>query len=183
LWASDRQVVFRTATVAALTALAILLCAHYAGELLLTALGASLASFQIGGGLIVLLIGLTLVQGQMAEVAESSAQGGGASTSALPFHIGVTPLGTPALAGAASITAVILETHEEHGLRDDIMITLIIILVAIAAWAVLACAPAIGRLLGRNGLLVLQRVFGLIIVAIGVEIIVAGLSGHWAKLA
>jgi len=179
----ERQVVIRTATVAASTALIILLSAHYFGEMLLVALGTSLASFQIGGGLIVLLIGLSLVQGQMSNAGESSGSGGTRSAAVLPFRVGVTPLGTPALAGAASITAVILETHEEHGLRDDIAIMLIIILNAAAAWAVLACAPSIGRLLGRNGLLVLQRVFGLIIVAIGVEIIVAGLNSHWSKLA
>jgi multiple antibiotic resistance protein len=178
---ASRKVILGTATVATLTALTILLAAHFAGELLLTALGASLASFQIGGGLIVLLIGLSLVQGKLETDAKSASAS--AAESALPFRVGITPLGTPALAGAASITAVILETHEEHGIGDDMIVTLIIILNALAVWVVLACAPAIGRLLGRNGLLVLQRVFGLIIVAIGVEIMMTGLNSHLAKLA
>lgn len=177
---TNRQLIRRTATVATLTALAILLAAHYFGELLLTALGASLPSFQIGGGLIVLLIGLSLVQGKLDT---ESKQGADAKDSTLPFRVGVTPLGTPALAGAASITAVILETHEEHGLRDDIAIAMIILLNAVAVWVVLACAPAVGRFLGRNGLLVLQRVFGIVIVAIGVEIMMAGFGSHWSKLA
>ncbi|HEY7764372.1 MAG TPA: MarC family protein [Aestuariivirgaceae bacterium] len=177
---TNRQLILQTATVATLTALAILLAAHFFGELLLTALGASLPSFQIGGGLIVLLIGLSLVQGKLDTESRQAAEG---NDSPLPFRVGVTPLGTPALAGAASITAVILETHEEHGLRDDMAIALIILLNAVAVWAVLACAPAVGRFLGRNGLLVLQRVFGIVIVAIGVEIMMAGFGSHWSKLA
>jgi multiple antibiotic resistance protein len=177
---TDRQLIWRTATVATFTSLAILLAAHYFGELLLTALGASLPSFQIGGGLIVLLIGLSLVQGKLDTELKPSADG---KDSNLPFRVGVTPLGTPALAGAASITAVILETHEEHGIGDDMVVTLIILLNSLAVWGVLACAPAVGRLLGRNGLLVLQRVFGIVVVAIGVEIMMAGFGSHWSKLA
>jgi multiple antibiotic resistance protein len=180
---ADRAVIMRTATVATITALAILLGAHYAGELFLTALGASLASFQIGGGLIVLLIGLSLIQGD--SLASNVKQGlhDSSPSSTLPFRIGVTPMGTPMLAGAGAITAVILETHEEHGLRDEVAIILIILLNALAVWVVLACAPTIGRLLGRNGILVLQRIVGLVVVAVGVEILVSGIGTHFSKLA
>jgi multiple antibiotic resistance protein len=175
---ADRQVILRTATIASATALAILLSAHYVGEAILTSLGTSLPSFQIGGGLIVLLIGLSLVQGKPLE--PEVARGDRDST--LPLRIGVTPLGTPAIAGAGTITAVILETHEEHGLVDDLMITLIIIVNIAIVWGILASAPTIGAFLGRNGLLVIQRIVGLLVVAIGVEIVVSGFNGHFATL-
>jgi small neutral amino acid transporter SnatA (MarC family) len=46
---ANRTTIMGTATVAAATALAILLGAHFVGELILTALGTSVASFQVGG--------------------------------------------------------------------------------------------------------------------------------------
>jgi multiple antibiotic resistance protein len=180
---ADYAAIMRTATVASVTALTILLGAHYMGELLLTALGASLASFQIGGGLIVLLIGLSLIQGKSLASDVKQAAHDSSTNSTLPYRIGITPIGTPALAGAGAITAVILETHDEHGLRDEMAITLIILLNAVAVWAVLASAPMIGRLLGGNGMLVLQRIVGLVVVAVGVEIIVSGVSTHFSRLA
>jgi multiple antibiotic resistance protein len=180
---ANRATIMRTATVAAATALAILLGAHFAGELILTALGTSVASFQVGGGLVVLLIGLALIQGKPLDTEPERSSEGRATPSSLALRLGVTPLGTPAIAGAGTITAVILETHDEHGALDDFAVTLIIIGNILLVWAILSCAPAIGRFLGRSGLLVLQRIVGLVVVAIGVEIIVAGLSSHISKLA
>ena len=180
---ADRIIVRRTATIASITALAILLVAHYAGELILVTLGTSLASFQIGGGLIVLLIGLSLAQGKPLESAPIGRSDETSPLSSLPLRVGVTPLGTPAIAGAGTITAVILETHEEHGLVDDFAITLIILGNALAVWIILSCAPAIGRFLSGSGLLVVQRIVGLVNVAMAVEIIVSGFNGHFSKLA
>lgn len=180
---ADRPIIMRTATVAAATALAILLGAHFAGELILTALGTSVASFQVGGGLVVLLIGLALIQGKPLDTEPRHSSEGTTPASSLSLRLGVMPLGTPAIAGAGTITAVILETHQEHGLLDDFVITFIIIGNILLVWAILSCAPAIGRFLGRSGLLVLQRIVGLVVVAIGVEIIVAGLNSHMLKLA
>lgn len=177
---ADRATIAHTAMVASITALAILLIAHYAGEFILESLGTSLASFQIGGGLILLLTGLSLVQGRPLEAKANPTSEPGPS---LPLRIGVTPLGTPAIAGAGAITAVILETHEEHGLLDDIMVTLIIVINALIVWGILASAPAIGAFLGRNGLLVLQRIVGLLVVAIAVEIAASGFAAHLTRLA
>jgi multiple antibiotic resistance protein len=180
---ADRGDIVRTASFAAATALAILLAAHFAGELILTLLGTSLASFQVGGGLVVLLIGLSLIQGKALDREPQHPSNGKSPGFSLALRMGVTPLGTPALAGAGTITAVILETHKEHGALDDIVVTFIIVGNVALVWGILSCAPAIAKALGSSGLLVLQRIVGLIVVAIAVEIIVAGLSSHVAKLA
>lgn len=179
---ADPVIIRRTAAVAAASAMVLLLVAHYAGEMILTVLGTSLPSFQIGGGLIVLLIGLTLVQGKQLEAKQGGKSDETSPVSTLPLRVGVTPLGIPAVAGAGCVTAVILETHKEHGLGDDFAVTLIIVGNALASWAILSCAPAIGRFLGSSGLLVLQRIVGLVSVAIAVEIIVSGFNGHFSKL-
>ena len=50
------------------------------------------------------------------------------------------------------------------------------------AWAILATAPSVTWLLGRNGLLVMERIFGLLMLAIGIEIVIAGATNHLAKL-
>jgi multiple antibiotic resistance protein len=175
---SHREIIFRSATVAAATAFIILLIAQFAGEWILITIGTSLPSFQIGGGLVILLTGLSLLQGRTVGVEPNKVQ----HMQAIAFQIGVTPLGTPALAGGGSITAVILETHKLHSPIDDFAITMIIAANCVVAWAILATAPSVRWLLGRNGLLVMERIFGLLMLAIGIEIIIAGATNHLAKL-
>jgi multiple antibiotic resistance protein len=175
---SHREIIFRSATVAAATALIILLVAQFAGEWILITIGTTLPSFQIGGGLVIALTGLSLLQGRTVEVQPNKVQ----HTQAIAFQIGITPLGTPALAGGGSITAVILETHKLHSPVDDFAIAMIIVANCVMAWAILATAPSVGWLLGRNGLLVMERIFGLLMLAIGVEIIFTGVGNHLSTL-
>jgi multiple antibiotic resistance protein len=177
--ASHREIILRSATVAAITALIILLVAQFAGEWILITIGTSLPSFQIGGGLVILLTGLSLLQGRVTEAEPSRIP----PNETVAFQVGVTPLGTPALAGGGSITAVILETHALHSPIDDFAITMIIAANCVIAWAILATAPSVRWLLGRNGLLVMERIFGLLMLAIGIEIMFRGAANHLAALA
>jgi len=178
LGGNDQSLILRSATVAGVTALTILLIAQFAGEWILISVGTSLPSFQMGGGLIILLTGLSLVRGgSMNATAVESRR-----DALLAFRIGISPLGTPALAGGGSITTVILETHTMHSPLDDLAITTIISGNCLVAWAILVCAPRVGQMLGPNGIVVMERIFGLLMVAIGIEIMTKGFANHLARM-
>jgi multiple antibiotic resistance protein len=88
------------------------------------------------------------------------------------------PLGIPMLGGAGAITKVIIETHHGYGIEHAGVITAIIVGIGIIVAVVLAAAAPIGRLLGIGGLTVINRLAGLIVLAIAVELIITGYSMH-----
>ena len=82
------------------------------------------------------------------------------------------------MAGPGGIAKVILETHAGHGIEHNGILSLIIVLVVLVIWAMFLLASQIYRLLGTTGVNILTNVFGLILVAIGTEIMIAGISAH-----
>ena len=165
------------AAAATATTILVLVVMHLAGEAILATLGTSLPSFQIGGGLVILLSGLALLSDQqVGDPAPTPADG--RADLARFVRLGVTPLGIPMLAGAGAITKVVIETHPEYGVDSDVHITGIIVGVCLLAGAVVASSSVLTRLLGPSFLAVLSRVAGLVIVAVGVELMVQGVSAH-----
>lgn len=162
------------ATAAAAVFLAVMLISYLYGEAVMSTLGTSLPSFQIAGGLIIALSGYDMMVDSSLPSTGDVETDGGASA----FHVGVAPLGIPLLAGPGAMTKVMLEGHEGYGLIHDQLVILIIAMVALISWAVLVSAGSVARLLGRSGMMVFERVFGVIVIAIGIEIIVSGVLGH-----
>lgn len=167
------------ATVACATAFVILTLSYLFGETIISTMGTSLPSFQIAGGIIIALAGFSMMSEHHIPSEDDVETDKGASA----LHIGVAPIGTPLLGGAGAITKVMLEGHEEASAIHEGSVLMIILLVAGAAWAILVGAGMLVRYLGHSGIQVFQRIFGLILMAIGVEILVSGILGHADKFA
>lgn len=169
------------AAAATATATLVLLGMHLAGEAVLVALGTSLPSFQIGGGLVILLGGLAMLGDPLpagGPVAATGDDDGRADDAARLVRLGVAPLGIPMLAGAGAITKVVIETHPGYGLSDELSIAGIIVAACLASGAVVASGAALVRLLGAGFLAVTSRVAGLVNVAVGVEMMAGGVLVH-----
>lgn len=163
----------RIANISAVTVLVVLVIAALTGETLLNGMGTSLASFRVGGGIVLLLMALSMLQGQPDAVRTSPAEEAEAEDRQ---SIAVVPLAIPLMAGPGSISNVIIEMHrstlEYHGL----MVILSIALVCTLLWLVLRMATSLGKMLGQIGLNIINRLFGLILAAIAVEIMANGLQ-------
>ncbi|EDP61368.1 multiple antibiotic resistance (MarC)-related protein [alpha proteobacterium BAL199] len=96
------------------------------------------------------------------------------------IKVGVVPLGIPLMAGPGSFTAVILESQHSHS-GGSLSVSLTIIGVAAVMWVLYLLAVPIARILGPIGLNIITRLFGLVVTAIGVEIIVRGIQTHVAS--
>ena len=78
---------------------------------------------------------------------------------------------------------MIIEVHRYRGLQHVAMIIGIILAVSLILWLVLRLAAPIGARLGKIGLNILNRLFGLILIAIAVEIMANGLKQLFPTLA
>lgn len=162
----------RIAGITALTVLIVLVLASLTGETLLQVMGTSLASFRVGGGIVLLLMALAMLQGQTDSVRSTPAEEAEAEDKR---SIAVVPLAIPLLAGPGSISNVIIEMHRSDTTYHSLLVILCIVLVCLLLWIVLRMASRIGKMLGQIGINVINRLFGLILAAIAVEIMANGL--------
>jgi multiple antibiotic resistance protein len=153
----------------ALYVFGILVVFLFAGEPLLHHFGISLEALQIAGGVVVGISGLQMI---MSEIDVGDAE--------TRRDIAFSPLAMPLLAGPGALG---VEMGLEGRRTSDIPspgFVLAIILVALVVLALFLLAGQIVRFLGQAGLDALRRIFGLLVMAIGVEMIVHGINQHEA---
>lgn len=161
------------ANVSALTVMLVLVIASLTGEALLNGMGTSLASFRVGGGIVLLLMSLAMLRGQTDAVRTTPAEEAEAEDKSA---IAVVPLAIPLMAGPGSISTAIIQMHRSDAQYHGLVVVVSIILVCLLLWIVLRMATVIGKALGQIGLNIINRLFGLILAAIAVEIMANGLK-------
>jgi multiple antibiotic resistance protein len=164
----------RLAWRASLYAAIVLVVAVVIGQLVLDAMGIRLRSLQIAGGLILFVFGLQMVFGWIEQPGASVEKG---------RDLAVFPLAVPAIAGAGSITAVILLTDSDvYSVYERAETAVVLLVVLVLNYVLLVLSDVILRIIGRQGAALLTRVMGIILTALAVEFVLAGLSiGGWAK--
>lgn len=162
----------RTAFTAAVTVGVVLAVALLAGELILRFFGISVASFQVGGGILILLNALSMLQAKMGPTRQTEEE---AQENQEKEQVAVVPLGVPLTAGPGAISTVILYGHKPALFGRDIILIIGIVVVAVIVWLCFRAAPFISRALSRTGINIFTRLMGLIMAAIGIEFIAAGL--------
>jgi multiple antibiotic resistance protein len=170
----------RIANITTVTVLLVLVTVSFTGEALLQGMGTSLASFRVGGGIVLLLMALAMLRGQTDQVRTTPAEEAEAEDKQT---IAVVPLAIPLLAGPGSISTVIIEMHRSETDYHSLLVVFSIALVCLFLWLVLRMAVSIGRMLGQIGLNIINRLFGLILAAIAVEIMANGLKQLFPVLA
>jgi len=170
----------QVANIAAVTVLLVLVVAALTGESLLHGMGTSLASFRVGGGIVLLLMALAMLSGQTGGVRTTPEEEAEAEDR---NAIAVVPLALPLMAGPGSISSVIIQMHRSSGDYHGLLVIFCIVIVCLLLWFVLRMATTIGRVLGQIGLNIINRLFGLILAAIAVEIMANGLKELFPALA
>ena len=161
----------RLAQVVALTVFIVLAAAVFIGETLLLFIGASLPAFRVGGGLVLLLMALAMLNAQAGGVRQSQAE---ARELELGELHGVVPLAIPLLAGPGAISTSIIAA-EGGGLAHQGTIVLCIAVVCLVSWLTLRAAHRIAARMGTTGLNVATRILGLLLAAMAVQTMAVGL--------
>ncbi len=172
----------KTVRVAAITAFAVIAISALLGLKVLEFFGISLASFQVGGGLLLLMSAIQMLN---AQPAESRAQDvdDGASRAESGASIAVVPLTIPLLTGPASISTVVIYAEKTKHIWELGVLVGYGLFIGIATWLALSAAGRIGRFMGQTGINVMTRLMGLILAAIAVEVMSDGLVKLFPALA
>ncbi len=172
----EREALARTVAVSVFVVLAV---SVVAGEALLGFIGASLPAFRVGGGLVLLLMALSMLNAQAGGVRQTSEE---AQEMQAGAQSGVVPLAFPLLAGPGAISTTIIAA-EKGGLMHQLVIAGCVAGVCVVSWAVLRRADAIERRLGLTGLNVATRILGLLLAAMAVQTMAEGLKALFPGLA
>jgi multiple antibiotic resistance protein len=152
----------------------ILLFFIVAGQHLLEALHIPMASFQLAGSLVLLLFGLKMVLGKVAEEAAD------ARLSPSLLDRAIYPLAVPGIAGAgAMLTVVLLTDNNTRTLGEQVTTTGILMLCLGILFVLFVLSSTIFRLLGRAGIEVVSRVFGLILASIAVTSLIISIKSSF----
>lgn len=170
----------RTADMAATTVFVVLLVSALTGDVLLRVLGTSLDAFRVGGGIVLFLMSLSMLNARVSAVQQTQEE---ADEAGQKPALGVVPIGIPLLVGPGSISSTIIEAKRSVEFTHLAAVVACIALVCVVVWVTLRLADPIGRRLGRTGLNILNRIFGLLLAAIAVQIVSVGLTGLFPALA
>lgn len=159
------------ARVASLTVLVALAISLLVGEQILALFYITVPAFQVGGGLLILLMGLSMLQGQVSPAKSTPAE---TAEAAQWREIAVVPLGTPILAGAGAMSTVIVFAHQADNWAQWGGLVLGIGVNSFLCWGFLRFSETLLRLLGRTGMNVISRLMGMILVAMAVQFMADG---------
>jgi len=171
-----REQRLRTIWISSLSAFAVIAISALLGLQILAFFGISLASFQVGGGMLLLTSALAMLNAQPAE-AKSNAEEmqSAAERSAARASIAVVPLTIPLLTGPATMSTVVIYADKARDLLQLGMLVGYGVVIALATALCFALAEPIARVLGKTGINVMTRLMGLILAALAVEVMSDGL--------
>ena len=166
--------------VVSITVFAVLAASALLGDTILTLVGASLSAFRVGGGLVLLLMALAMLNAKAGGVRQSEEEAAELQSGELR---GVVPLAVPLLAGPGAISTTIIAAEKGAGTAHLAAILGCIALVSLLTWIVLRAADAIGSRFGTTGLNIATRLLGLLLAALAIQTMAEGLRQLFPGLA
>ena len=172
----------RTIRVSAFTAFLVIAISALAGLKIIEFFGISLASFQVGGGTLLLLSAIQMLNAQPAEGRKEDVSEGSSKVDA-GASIAVVPLTIPLLTGPATISTMVIYAEKTRHWWEQAVLVGYGVVVALVTLLVFSAAGRIARVLGTTGINIMTRLMGLILAALAVEIMADGLVELFPVLA
>lgn len=144
----------------------------------------SLQSFQVGGGLLLLISAMNMLNARPAEDRPHEATlEAGAEKAATGHSIAVVPLTIPLLTGPAAMSTVVIYADQARDIWQHLALIGYGVVVALVTAVCFSLAQPIARVLGKTGINVMTRLMGLILAALAVEVMAGGLVKIFPVLA
>ena len=160
----------RSAREATLVSLAVILVFAIFGRYILKFLGISVPALQTSGGLLLLLVALELLTDKADESPDPEA---------VSTNVALVPL----VAGPGAIVAAMVAVESASGsIVGWTSVTAAMIATHVVIWLTLRFSVALHRFLGDSAIRVLTRIFGLLLAAIAVQMIAAGVLAFIADM-
>jgi len=173
---ADQRKIAITASIAIIS---IMLITVWTGRDLLNLLGITIPSFRVAGGLILLLMGLSMLQSRESPVSHTSED----DIAARERHsIAIVPMALPVIIGPGAISTLIIAAGDFPQLSSKLWISILCIILTLGIGIMLYFAVPIARLVGTSVIKVVTRIMGMIIMAIAVGMLANGLTGLFPAL-
>jgi len=157
----------------AVAVFAILTGAVLIGRFVLAMFGISFAAFRVGGGLVVTLTGLDMLRSGHGEAADEGTVAHAAE------HL-IVPIAMPIIAGPGTIiTAMTMATRAADAGRPSLMVIAVAAVTAVV-WIVLVLSGSVQERIGARGQVIIARFMGLVLVAIGAQLVLTGIADFFA---
>ena len=166
----ERRRIVRTTSIAFAV---VLITATLIGESLLNFFGISIPSFKVGGGILLMLMAVAMMQARHTLTRQTPEE---AEEAGEKESIAVVPIAIPLLAGPGAISTVIIYAHASYRPVHVALIIFIVLMVALVTWVALHAANPVSKILGKTGINIATRLMGLLLASIAVEFIAGGLA-------
>ncbi len=167
--AAEKKNIARVAS----TAVAIvLIVASIGGQPLLAVFGITIASFKVGGAILILLLAISMMHAAPSGEKQTPEEAREAEDKE---SIAVVPLAIPLLAGPGAISTTIIYATGRSSVSHIGIIIVCCLLVSLATWLALRAATPASLWLGKTGVNIAMRLMGLLLAAVAVEIFTSGL--------
>ena len=163
----------RIANRASIAVAIVLIVSALLGQMLLDFFGITIASFKVGGGILILLMAISMMQAMPMRTRQTPEE---AEEAVEKDSVAVVPLAIPLLAGPGAISTTIIYATERNGISHLVVIVVCCLAVALITWLALRIATPMTNLLGKTGINIAVRIMGLLLAAVAVEIFVSGLT-------
>jgi multiple antibiotic resistance protein len=153
----------------AITVFIILVTSLFLGDKILNMFGISMPSFQICGGILLLIMAISMMLGKHQVI--ESGQNGESDKELIAF----VPLSIPLLAGPGAMSNMIIAAHQAPNLINQSFLILPCLAVSLLIWLTLSFAENISRVIGTIGTKIITRVMGLLLGSMAIEFITRGI--------
>ena len=172
----------RTRRVSATAAFLVVSISGLAGLKMIEFFGITIASFQVGGGLLLLMSAVHMLNAQQAESRPDDVHQGQQKAEA-GSSIAVVPLTIPLLTGPATISTMVIYAEKTKTFWQHAALVGYGVVIGLATFLVFLASDRIARVLGQTGINVMTRLMGLILAAMAVELLADGLTKLFPVLA
>lgn len=166
-----------TALTATCVSIGVLLFFLILGQLLIDALGISLLSFQVAGGIVLFLFALTMIFGEPKQETDLNTKilDNERPKQERPSPA-VFPLAVPSLASPGAMLAIVLLTdNSEFSIGSQAITAVIMVTVLLAAFVAMLLADPIIRLIGNSGAAIVSRVMGMILASVAADAVLTAM--------
>ena len=162
----------RIARAASAAVAVVLVLAAIAGQPLLAFFGITIASFKVGGAILILLLAISMMHATPTGEKQTPEE---AREAADKESIAVVPLAIPLLSGPGAISTTIIYSTGRSSLSHILLIIACCLLVSLVTWVALRAANPVSLWLGKTGVNIAIRLMGLLLAAVAVEIFTSGI--------
>jgi multiple antibiotic resistance protein len=171
-----------TIRISSITAFVVIAVSALAGLKIIEFFGISIASFQVGGGTLLLISALSMLNAQPAESKPTDVSEGNEKVDA-GASIAVVPLTIPLLTGPATISTMVIYAEKTRHWWQLAALVGYGVVIGVATYLAFSASARIASVLGRTGINVMTRLMGLILAAMAVELLADGLVKLFPLLA